>query len=278
MPLQPLDNKKKTSSDAWLVVLLILFLVTIAVFLMVVLKSATNPVVVADVKPPSIDKPIEVPSPSPSPKPLDYLGEEGPRVLFHGDTPVGASDILRFSNLWVSRHLKSLPEEAPVRDTLAGIPIQSVKVGRSFYIYDVKLIPVDNTFQLVVLMELPRIDVFLSKPYSTYYPSINPYIHVVEFTFSMDVEDKIMFLTSISLFTVDWETNRYKTMYEQTINSPVCIPDMPKPVNLSKEELSRFLWAHKIFDAIQIETEKGLQARPAQQSSIASTPPPSIDK
>lgn len=268
MPSHPLDSKKKTSSDAWLVVLLILFLVTIAVFLMIVLNSAKP---IPDTNPPLpvIEKPV-VTSVTPSPKPMDYLGEGGPRVLHHGDSPVGAADALRLSNLWVSNHLKSLPKESPVKDTLAGIPIQSIKIGRSFYIYDVKLVPVDNTFHLVVLMELPRIDIVLAAPYSTYYPSINPYIHVVEFTFRMDVEDRIMFLMSISLFTVDWETNRYKTMYEQTVNSPVCIPDMPEPMDLSKEELSRFLWTHKIFDAIKIETEKDLQARPAHQSSVAS--------
>lgn len=177
-------------------------------------------------------------------------------VLYKDDNLVTRADLLKCVQKWVRSHFQT--NSKPRGDgSLGGHLVQSVAVDRNFYIYDVKMTYDASraAFLLTILMELPTIQVVLYQPYSTFYPTLNPYIHVVEITFQLDTHQKYLSFVSIDITMVDWKVNRYKTMYEETKNSPVCLPTMPKPIRFTKMDLSSFILSHQLFHMIPFEDD-----------------------
>ena len=191
---------------------------------------------------------------TPPPMIPDKSGTEP--VLYKDNNLVTRADLLKCVQKWVRAHLQT--NSAPRGDgSLGGHLVQSVAVDRNFYIYDVKMTYDASraAFLLTILMELPTIQVVLYQPYSTFYPTLNPYIHVVEITFQLDTHQKYLSFVSIDITMVDWKVNRYKTMYEETKNSPVCLPTMPKPLRFTKMDLSSFILSHRLFHMIPFEDD-----------------------
>lgn len=274
-------NVPNQDNHAWLVVFLVLF--SMAVFLLVIItviprqQKMDNDVVVSstiiesishgiekttealkeDSTPPVKNGATTIPPyivTTPPPFAPDRSGKEP--VLYRDDNLLSRADLLKCVQKWVRTHFQT--NSTPRGDgSLGGHLVQSVAVDRNFYIYDVKMTYDASraAFLLTVLMELPTIRVVLYQPYSTFYPTLNPYIHVVEVTFQLDTHQKYLSFVSIDITMVDWKVNRYKTMYEETKNSPICLPTMPKPIRFTKTELSAFILSYRLFDRIPFEDD-----------------------
>lgn len=191
----------------------------------------------------------------------------------------------------IKRHLHVIPDtiidnNAPHKTShstknvsllLHGYEIESVSVGKSFYVYDCNITPTADKLIVTVLMELPEIKVvFKDHPeYSKYYPTINPYIHVVEFVYLWAYDKKTMKpapymkLSNLKIFMVSWEDNLYKKSYEQVKNSPLYKVNVPIPLNIKKEELYDFLIQSTIFNQIPMIFNPPIILQPAQ---IKNTP------
>lgn len=175
----------------------------------------------------------------------------------------------------LKRHLHALPdkivlakdEELDVRTAystkditlmLHGYEVADISVGKNMYIYDCSIVPTTDYLVVTVLMELPQISVTLKDhpDYSLYYPTINPYIHVVELVYVWGYDKETlethprMDLTNLKIFMVSWENNMHRKSYEQVKNSPLYKSNVPAPLDLKKEELYDFLTKSKILEKV----------------------------
>lgn len=137
--------------------------------------------------------------------------------------------------------------------------VKKVVEEKSFFIYDTQLVSSNKGFIVKILMELPPIKVFYAdEEYYKYYPLINPYIHVAEMTYEWSFDpitmamNTQMFLLERKVWTVDWDINRYNTMYIQTMNSPLYLSKMPEPMKLSADELKKFIETIGVLDTIPV--------------------------
>jgi len=248
---------------AWFLILLILL--TMGFFLFIVISTSNR----ENLDPASISKEFSIKSENIDERPETTMES---MALYTGDDLVSNTDLMRMIQKYIRVYLHGMETELSTDKLLGGKNVVSVRVDKTgFYVYDINASydPGQGVFIVSVLMELPKISVVLSDPYSRYYPDINPYIHAVEITFSMDT--KSLKMRSIQLFMVDWIVNRYNTMYIQTKNSPICLRDMPPPMDLSSEELHEFITSLHLFSEIPIPDNE-LHTRPATDVSHIKRP------
>jgi len=199
------------------------------------------------------------------------------RILHQGDRPIPHTELRTVSNTILRDYIHALPETIQTANdlVLGGHPVQSVAIEKPvFFVYDAAAVydPVKHSFRVTIVVELPPIKIVISPTYSRYYPLLNPYIHVAQFTYRWDVRaddtlDTMMRLETVELFLVDWDRNRYWNTYMHTVNSPMKIPDMPPPLQFTKEELEAFFLRSQLFTNLPVISENGFHAKALSSST-----------
>jgi hypothetical protein len=265
-----MEKKEHKSPHGWFIILWIVF--TLCVFLLTMVYTIeqendkeTNPQSKKERATNSPVKKLTV-SPMTTLLPASVKIVRGGKVLYRHDKLDIIADSLK-------RHLHSLPDvisnsnesdekkaysTKDISLSLHGYEINSISVGKSFYIYDCNIVPTAESLVVSILMELPEIKVdFKDHPeYSQYCPLINPYIHVVELIYLWNYNKNTlkphhnMKLTNLKIFMVSWKDNLYRKSYEQVKNSPLHNVKTPIPLDLKKEELYNFLMESNIFNEV----------------------------
>lgn len=281
-------QKQNRSSNGWIIIFLIIF--TLCTFLWAMVytveqennrtyKCAEQEKITTEKTPTS----LPLFTSTPPPNPVKILRNE--KILNRYEKMDVINDAMK-------RHFHSLPntidlmeDKRPthnvysIRDlnlSLHGYEISSFSIGKSFYIYDCTIVPVaNNQLMTTILMELPEINiVFKDHPeYSKYYPTINPYIHVVELVYFWEYDKDTletknqMILSNIRIVMVSWENNLYRKSYEQVKNSPLYKANVPIPLNLKKEELYDFLTRGGVLDQIPMIFNPPITLQPIHKNT-----------
>lgn len=254
--------EKYKSPHGWFIILLVVF--TLGVFLLTIVysieddpkssRTTINPETTIQTQPKITTS-----------TPITAKVVQGGRVLHQKEK----TDLTKES---FRRYLHSLPEsihlgDQPMKDVysnqniqlkLHGYEISKVSVGKSFYLYECMIVPMDDHLLVTLLIELPEIQVeFKDHPeYSQFCPSINPYIHVVELVYRWGYDKETletfnhMKLSNLKIRMVPWKDNLYNKSYEQVKNSPLYKADVPMPLRIEREDLYDFLKQSTIFDEI----------------------------
>lgn len=280
-----MDKKEYKSPHGWVIIFLIVF--TLSIFLITMVYTVDREKVKVENKdPPPQQKNIKLnvsslpTTTTMPPYPLKIIREG--KVLYRHHK----IDIIHEA---LKRHLHSLPSiiQVSAENTsfiqdvystknvslfLHGYELGKVSVEKTFYIYDCSIVPTNDYLVVTILMELPPITIDLKEhpEYSMYYPSINPYIHVVELVYLWGYDNNTMEtynnmkLSNLKIYMVSWENNLYRKSYEQVKNSPLYKSNVPLPLELKKEELYDFLMSSGILSEIPMIFNPPIQLQSAQ--------------
>lgn len=289
--------EKKESPHGWLIVFLIVF--SLSVFLLAIVLSVepdkkTNIGVATNTKKTSLTNDPTTSSAPIKTKPMlttttvppiaDRVARNGKVLRRHDKVAIVGETLKRYLHALPDKIVPTKDEEIDVRTaystknitlTLHGYEVSDFSVGKNLYIYDCSIVPTTDYLVVTVLMELPQISVTLKDhpEYSMFYPTINPYIHVVEliYTWGYDKETleahKRMDLTNLKIFMVSWENNLHRKSYEQVKNSPLYKSNVPVPLNLKKEDLYDFLIQSKIMEQVPMLFNPPIVLQPSTNSN-----------
>lgn len=280
-----MDKKEYKSPHGWVIIFLIVF--TLSIFLITMVYTVDREKVKVENKDPPLQQkntklnvsslPTTTTMP---PSPLKIIRDG--KVLYRHHK----IDVIHEA---LKRHLHSLPSiiQVSAENTsfiqdvystknvslfLHGYELGKVSVEKTFYIYDCSIVPTNDYLVVTILMELPPITIDLKEhpEYSMYYPSINPYIHVVELVYLWGYDNNTMEtynnmkLSNLKIYMVSWENNLYRKSYEQVKNSPLYKSNVPLPLELKKEELYDFLMSSGILSEIPMIFNPPIQLQSAQ--------------
>lgn len=236
-------KNNQSSPHGWLIILMIVFSICVLLMTLVFTVAATD---VNRGKRTILPKPIE--------KTQKITGTFGVRK---GSKMLSKNEKTNLIQEAMRRYFNSIP---PIKVDLAmhGMQISNIKVGKNFYIYDCQMVPMSDHMVVTILMEMPEISIeFKDRPdYSQCCPTINPYIHVIELSYSWGYNKKTyeayngMKLMNIKLYMVQWKDNLYKKAYEQVRNSPLYESKIPPPIDLQEKELYDFIKGTTLFERL----------------------------
>lgn len=197
--------------------------------------------------------------------------------LAHKGILVNKDQLNAFIREWIRRYLESggcNPIGSGVQ--LGDKKIKSVQViGKSFLVYEAKIVPAPKGFVLNIIMDLPDLKIEWEGEncgYQKFYPLLNPYIHVVELEYQWIWTDEPSFTLSMSnmdIQMVDWASNQYHKNYKDTKNSPLYKMPIPEPRNWTREELSGFLRSLGLFQTLTVvQTDLSLVQLDQQQQTV----------
>lgn len=288
--------EKKESPHGWLIVFLIVF--SLSVFLLAMVLSVdpdkkmkvgvatntkkikNNPTTTSS-SPPIKAKPLLT---STVPPIADRVARNGKVLRRHDKVAIVGETLKRYLHALPDKIVPTKDDEIDVRTaystkditlTLHGYEVSEFSVGNNLYIYDCSIVPTTDYLVVTVLMELPQISVILKEhpEYSMYYPTINPYIHVVELVYTWGYDKETlethprMDLTNLKIFMVSWENNLHRKSFEQVKNSPLYKSNVPAPLDLKKEELYDFLIQSKIMEKVPMIFNPPIVLQPSTKNN-----------
>lgn len=249
------DKKPPKQNSGWFILFAVFF--TIATFLLILLQATP-----ASSTPPT--NKIETLTNS-------SMAFVGNKVLLHKKEKVEKTKLNTLTQDWLKRYFESVSGDIGNGLLLKEQKIKGVQVGKSFLVYDVKLISKNNGFLLHLTMEPPEIYLkWENEIYVSFYPFLNPYIHVMDLIYTWTWTDQPNFnlqLEQMDIQTVSWTSNRYHNNYRDLKSSPLYKMPVPEPADFSKEEILSFLKKLGLFQTLTV-VQQDLEVSDINGSSV----------
>lgn len=242
-----MERETENTSSDWMIMVLIIL--TILVFIYI-LMSTLQPS-------PSIVKQIDK-------EEITVIeGFDGREFMLARDgVPIPSQDYVQLAGQWMRAALSvGYTLKKPI--SLGEKEVSAIHVAKTFFIYDCRIVydASKQCFVITILMELPPIQIVIDEAYSSHYPLLNPYLHVVEFVYHWTpskqapmMSDQLR-LKTFNVFTVDWEMNRYHRMFLDIKGSPLFRIGLPEPIHFTKEQLHQFLHDMDLFQTIPVMSD-----------------------